>query len=42
MDLMLTSWSYLGFGEGYLPWRVRELIQLAEPDPAKRPRVIIG
>jgi hypothetical protein len=42
MDLMLASWSYLAFGEGNVPWRVRELIQLAEPDPAKRPRVIIG
>lgn len=42
MDLMSASWSYLAFGEGNVPWRVRELIQLAEPDPAKRPRVIIG
>lgn len=42
MDLMIASWSYLAFGEGNVPWRVRELIQLAEPDPAKRPRVIIG
>jgi hypothetical protein len=42
MDLMIASWSYLAFGEGNVPWRVRELIQLAEPDPAKRPRVIVG
>ncbi len=42
MDLMTASWSYLAFGEGNVPWRVRELIQLAEPDPAKRPCVIIG
>jgi hypothetical protein len=42
MDLMSASWSYLAFGEGNVPWRVRELIQLAEPDPTKRPRVIIG
>ena len=30
------------FGEGNIPWLVRELIRLAEPDPAKRPRVVIG
>jgi hypothetical protein len=34
--------SFLLFGEGNVPWLVRELIQRAEPDPAKRPRVIIG
>lgn len=30
------------FGEGNIPWLVRELIRLAEPDPNKRPRVVIG
>lgn len=30
------------FGEGNVPWLVRELIRRAEPDPAKRPRVVIG
>lgn len=30
------------FGEGNVPWLVRELLQKAEPDPAKQPRVIIG
>jgi hypothetical protein len=30
------------FGEGNVPWLVRELIQKAEPDPAKQSRVIIG
>jgi hypothetical protein len=42
MDLMTASWSYFAFGEGNVPWKVRELIQLAEPDLDKRPRVIIG
>jgi hypothetical protein len=42
MDLMTASWSYFAFGEGNVPWKVRELIQLAEPNPEKRPRVIIG
>jgi hypothetical protein len=34
--------SFLLFGEGNVPWMVRELIQKAEPDSTKRPRVIIG
>jgi len=41
-DMLSASWSYLAFGEGNIPWKVRELIQRAEPDPAKRPRVIVG
>jgi hypothetical protein len=42
LDLLSASWSYLAFGEGNVPWKVRELIHRAEPDPAKRPRVIVG
>jgi dolichol kinase len=34
--------KFVLFGEGNVPWMVRELIQKAEPDPAKQPRVIIG
>jgi hypothetical protein len=30
------------FGEGNVPWLVRELIRRAEPDPDRRPRVVIG
>ena len=30
------------FGEGNVPWRVRELIRKAEPNPDRHPRVIIG
>ena len=30
------------FGEGNVPWLVRELIIKAEPDPAKRPRIVVG
>jgi hypothetical protein len=41
-----TPWSgtlgFLLFGEGNVPWMVRELLRKAEPDPAKRPRVIIA
>lgn len=39
---MAANLSFLLFGEGNVPWMVRELILDAEPDPAKQPRVIIG
>jgi hypothetical protein len=39
---MAASVSFLLFGEGNVPWMVRELIRKAEPDRAKRPRVFIG
>jgi hypothetical protein len=42
MDLLAASWSYLAFGEGNVPWKVRELIRQAQPDPKQQPRVIIG
>ena len=41
-NMLSASWSYLAFGEGNIPWKVRELICHAEKDPAKRPRVIVG
>lgn len=34
--------GFLLFGEGNVPWMVHELISKAEPDPAKRPAVMIG
>jgi hypothetical protein len=34
--------NFLLFGEGNIPWMVRELIRKAEPDPARRPLVILG
>jgi hypothetical protein len=34
--------GFLLFGEGNVPWMVRELITDAEPDPAKQPRIVIG
>jgi hypothetical protein len=42
MDALAASWSYLAFGEGNVPWKVRELIRAAEPNADKQPRVIIG
>jgi hypothetical protein len=34
--------GFLLFGEGNVPWMVRELIHRAEPDPEKRPLIIIA
>jgi hypothetical protein len=33
---------FLLFGEGNVPWLVHDLIKKAVPDPARRPRVVIG
>ena len=35
MDLLSASWTYLAFGQGNIPWKVRELIMRAEPDRKK-------
>ena len=40
-ELAATAGFFL-FGEGNVPWRVRDLIKKAEPDPTRHPRVIIG
>ena len=34
--------GFLLFGEGNVPWMVRELIHRAEPDPTRRPLIIIA
>ena len=39
---LVANLSFILFGEGNVPWLVRELILKAEADPTKRPRVIIG
>ena len=39
---LAANLSFLLFGEGNVPWIVRELIAKAQPDSKKRPRVIIG
>ncbi len=39
---LAANLNFLLFGEGNVPWLVRELILKSEPDPAKQPRVIIG
>ncbi|MCE9534270.1 MAG: amino acid transporter, partial [Planctomycetes bacterium] len=41
-----TPWSgtigFLLFGEGNIPWMVRELIRKAEPDPERRPFIVVA
>jgi hypothetical protein len=39
---MAASFSFLLFGEGNVPWMVRELIRKAQPDISKQPEVFIG
>jgi hypothetical protein len=39
---LAANLSFLLFGEGNVPWLVRELILKEESDPTKQPRVIIG
>jgi hypothetical protein len=39
---LAANLGFLLFGEGNVPWLVRELIAKAEPDSKQRPRVIIG
>lgn len=34
--------GFLLFGEGNVPWMVRDLIRRAEPDETKRPRIIVA
>ena len=34
--------GFILFGEGNVPWMVRELIRKAEPDPTRRPLIILA
>ena len=39
---LAASIGFFLFGEGNVPWRVRDLIRKAEPNPKIHPKVIIG
>lgn len=39
---LAANLNFVLFGEGNIPWLVRELLHKAELDTSKRPRVIIG
>jgi hypothetical protein len=38
----VANLNFVLFGQGNIPWMVRELIRMAEPQPEKQPRVFIG
>lgn len=40
--ILSSMFRFLLLGEGNVPWMVHQLIQKAEPDPAKQPMVVIG
>ncbi len=37
-----TNLDFLLFGQGNVPWMVRELVKAGQPDPSRQPRVVIG
>jgi hypothetical protein len=39
---MAANLGFVLFGEGNVPWMVRELIRKAEPNPERQPRVVVG
>ena len=39
---LAANLHFLLMGEGNIPWMVHELIRRAEPDAARRPRVVVG
>jgi len=39
---MAANVGFLLFGQGNVPWMVQALLRKAEPDPARRPHVLIG
>ncbi len=39
---LAANLNFILFGQGNVPWMVRELIRKAQPDPLKQPRIVIG
>jgi hypothetical protein len=39
---LASNLNFLLWGQGNIPWLVHALIRVAEPDPARQPRVVIG
>jgi hypothetical protein len=39
---MAANLHFLLMGQGNVPWMVHELIRKTEPDPSRRPRVVLG
>jgi hypothetical protein len=39
---LAANLNFLLFGEGNIPWMVQELVRSSEPDPTRRPRIVLG
>ena len=39
---LAANLNFLLWGEGNVPWMVQELVRRAQPDPARRPRIVVG
>jgi hypothetical protein len=39
---LAANLNFILFGQGNVPWMVRELIRKAEPKPERQPRIVIG
>src|SRR6266478_6685590 len=39
---LAANLNFILFGQGNVPWMVRELIRKAQPDTARQPRIVIG
>jgi hypothetical protein len=39
---LAANLNFILFGQGNVPWMVRELIRKAQPDPSRQPRIVIG
>lgn len=39
---LAANLNFLLWGEGNVPWMVQELLRRAQPDPALRPRIVVG
>jgi hypothetical protein len=39
---MAANLNFILFGQGNIPWMVRELIRKAQPEPGRQPRIVIG
>lgn len=39
---LAANLNFLLWGEGNVPWMVQHLVRRAEPEPARRPRIVVG
>jgi hypothetical protein len=39
---LAANLNFLLWGEGNVPWMVQELVRRAQPNPDRRPRIVVG